>query len=103
MYRRCSRVLIAAEERVDLDPEHDGELAGGGRLARLPRRGDDAIPALAGAAVLRVDERLQVVGGLQLAVDGRHVGAPVRGMWLPALQSTSLLTASITIKRNPPL
>ena len=27
---------------------------------------------------------------------------PYEAMWLPALQSTSLLTASITIKRRPP-
>ena len=45
-------------------PEHDRELAVVDDLARLERVGDDPEPALARAAVLRVDVVLQLADAL---------------------------------------
>jgi hypothetical protein len=69
--------LLAAERLGHLDAEDDGELARPDDVGRLLGARDDAVPALAGAAVLPVDEGLEVVGGLGLATHRVHVVARV--------------------------
>src|SRR4029078_4521897 len=71
-------VLHAAVEQLgDLDPHHDGELARVDNAPRLRRRLDDAAPALARAAVLRVDVVLQLAEAPGLQPHAVHLVAGV--------------------------
>ena len=69
--------LLAAERLGHLDAQNDGELAGLDDVGRLLRAGHDPEPALASAAVLRVDVGLECVGVRGLAPDRVHVVARV--------------------------
>src|SRR5690606_9648761 len=69
----------AVEELRRLDTDHDGELAPVDHPPRLERVLDEPEPALAGAALLRVDVALELVEVRDLPANRLHLVAVVAG------------------------
>src|SRR3546814_6672816 len=91
--RHTSCALVTGVQTCALPiSHHHGQLALVDHLAGLPGAGDDAIPALAWAAVLRVDVALEQAHVLGLQLGGLHVvaGVPLQRIDLADRKSTRL-------------
>ena len=100
MQRRVGDVGLhrAAEQHAGLDAHDHRELALVDDPAGLVGVGDDAVPALAGAAVLRVDVALELAHVLGLQRDRLHV---VAGVVLDRVELAELVVLDEQVREDP--